>query len=205
MHNKKKYNIQETNSKFFYDVLIGKKAEKNYMESAWSRNFNIDNINWENIYNNQIWRIRDRKLSEFNYKILCNILCTRSVISKWNKNVNENCRYCNQRHTVRHLLYECSRVHNLWILIGSILRLDITYRHIVLGNIVTNDFLKNRNLLISYVAYAIYKFWILSENNKLDFNSASLINFVKHDIFRRSLYLQDESFNNICDKLVKNM
>ncbi len=127
------------------------------------------------------------------------------VFSLCYSKVNENCRYCNQRHTVRHLLYECSRVHNLWILIGSILKLNVTYRHIVLGNVVTNDFLKNRNLLISYVAYAIYKFWILSENNKLDFNSASLINFVKKDIFRRSLYLKDEEFNSICDKLVKNL
>ena len=40
-----------------------------------------------------------------------------------------------------------------------------------------------RNLLISYAKYAIYKFWILSENKKLGFNTASLVNFVKLDIF----------------------
>ncbi len=93
--------------------------------------------------------------------------------------MSENCTFCNVKQTIRHLIYDFPRVNNLWILIGSILKLDVQYKHLILGNIVTNEAIRCRNLLISYVKYAIYKFWILSENQKLDFNRASLLSFVK--------------------------
>ncbi len=70
---------------------------------------------------------------------------------------------------------------------------------------MTNEVIRCRNLLISYIKYASYKFWILSENQKLDFNSASLTSFVKRDLFRRTLYLKDKEFSNLCDKLIKEM
>ncbi len=169
------------------------------------RIFELDNIKWEGIYINQVWEITDKKLGEFNYKLLCNIVCTRSLISKWNKNINDKCAFCKERQTIRHLLFECPRVKNLWILIGSILKLDIKYKHLILGNIVTNDAIRCRNLLISYIKYSIYKFWILSENQKVDFNHASMISFIKKELFKRTLYLKDIEFSRICDKLIQNM
>ena len=75
--------------------------------------------------------------------------------------------FCNEIQNTKHLLYECPRVNNIWILIGSILQVNIRYKHIVIGNEPTSDFVKNRNLLFSYIAYAIYKHWVQSENNKI--------------------------------------
>ena len=36
--------------------------------------FNIQEINWENVYKYQVWDIKDKKLGEFNYKLICNII-----------------------------------------------------------------------------------------------------------------------------------
>ncbi len=103
------------------------------------------------------------------------------------------------------MLYDCPRVFNLWTLIGSILKVNITFKHIVVGNIEDNDFIKNRNVLISYIAYAIYKFWVMSENGKTNFKRDCLVSFVKADLFRRTLYLKNKTFSDICDSVITLM
>ncbi len=201
------FSVKLQKSTFYYNILIEKKFQKNYMEHAWQRDFEIPEINWENVYYNQVWDIKDRKLGEFNYKLLCNVICTKSNISKWNRNINDKCTFCNLKQTVKHLLFDCPRVKNLWVNIGTIINLNIRYKHIILGNIVTkkNEFVKNRNLFISFVAYSIYKFWVMAENGKISFNNDNLLVFVKKDLFRRTLYNKEDFFIQLCDKVCQNM
>ena len=118
--------------------------------------------------------------------------------------MDKKCPICGQIQTVKHLIFECNRVQNLWILIGSILRVNIRYKHIIVGNKAENDYIKNRNLLISYTAYSIYKFWLMSENKKANFHDC-LQNFVKKDLFNRSIMLNDTNFNHICDKVITEL
>ena len=129
------------------------------------------------------------------------MICTRSLIAKGNPNINSLCRHCGQRQTIKHLVYECDRVQTIWNLIGSILHLDIRYKHIIIGNKVDNEFIKARNLRISYVSYSIHKFWIMSENRKIDFLQANLLHFIKKDLFKRIYYAKDEEFTKIYDKV----
>ncbi len=198
------YCTKTQKSRFYYNILISKKNVRNYMEKTWERTFDMD-IEWQKVYQNQVYNVQERKLGEFNYKLICNIINTRTNISKWNKNVNANCQFCNNRQTVKHLLFECPRVENLWKLIGNILQVNIRYKHLVIGNVVENDFILNRNLVLSYIAYGVYKFWILAENNKLRFDNDSLADFIKKDLFKRSLYIKNNLFLNIIDKIIRNM
>ncbi len=199
------FNTTLQKSTFYYEILIKKKFQKNYMEDIWKETFDIHEIDWEKLYKNQVWDLQDKKLGEFNYKLLCNIIATRSKIVKWNKNINENCTYCNVKQTVKHLLYECTRVNNLWAVIGGILKLDIKYKHLILGNRVDNDTIKYRNMLISYIKYSLYKFWVLSENKKVDFKNDCLIKFIKKDLFYRTTYIRDHKFVNMCDTIINNL
>ncbi len=121
------------------------------MHKKLEREFNIDHSMWAQIYKDNIWNIKERKIAEFKYKLLNNILCTRSVISKWNPNINNLCPICKQTHTVRHLLFECQVIRNIWAVIGNILKVDITYKHIIIGNIVHNDMIKSRNDIITHI------------------------------------------------------
>ncbi len=68
-----------------------------------------------------------------------------------------------------------------------------------------NEITKYRNLLISYITYGVYKFWIMAENNKINFNTDSLHNFIKKDLFGRSVYLKDSNFNVLVNKVINNM
>ncbi len=96
---------------------------------------------------------------------------------------------------------------NLWVNISTIINLNIRYKHIILGNIFTeeNELVKSRNLLISYVAYSIYKFWVMSENEKINFTNDNLVVFVKKDLFRRTLYNKAKFFIQLCDNVCQNL
>ncbi len=203
-YNNRIYSIIGEKSNLFYRILIDKKFERNYMEDVWQREFNIDYHMWPAIYKNQIW-ITDRKVGEFKYKILCNILSNKALISKWNKDITENCDFCGQKQTTKHMLYECPRVFNIWELISTLLKVKITYKHIVIGNIEDNSYIYNRNLLITYISYSIYKFWVLSQNNLANFKNDCLLSFIKKDLFTRTIYNQDDNFKKQCDSLIKEM
>ncbi len=204
LHNKAFHNVKDKKSKFYYDILVGKKVVRNYMEDKWENEFHIEKSQWSQIYTENIWKIKERKIAEFRYKLITNILCTRSIISKWNNNVTKYCTFCRGIHSVRHLLYECPRVYNLWIFIGTILKVNITYKHIIIGNIGNSETIENRNLVILYITYAIYKFWVLAENKKADYKH-SITQFVKNDLFKRTLYNKDKLFTMMCDSILKNM
>ncbi len=200
----KYYNIVEQKSNFYYPIFVKLKAVPNYMEKTWEREFQYQ-IKWKSVYNDKVWNITERKIGEFNYKLLCNIICTRSKLSKWKKDITNECQYCGIEHTVKHLLFECPRVQNFWKLIGSILNVDIKYKHIVIGNIVTNDFIASRNLLFSYLSYGVYKFWILAENGKVRFHVDSLRAFIRKEIFKRSLYVKDKYFKQMVDDILEQL
>ncbi len=172
------------------------------MEDTWQEQFGIQQTCWPQIYKQKIWKINDKKLAEFNYKILCNILSNRALVSHWNKDIDENCPYCGIKQSTKHLLYDCIRIKTVWALIGNIIKLDVQYKHIVIGNTEENDYISCRNLLISYVAYAVYKFWIMAENKKLNFNTTNIIKFVKKDLFNRTLYNTEKYFTNLCDLVI---
>ena len=87
----------------------------------------------------------DRKLAEFNYKIINNILINKADLSKWISETSAKCSFCNQKEHIIHLLYDCSFNHHIWQIIGNCLKLSITYKHIVLGY---SPKLKNVNINI---------------------------------------------------------
>ncbi len=205
LHNNKLFTLKNQKSRFFYEILIDKKCVRNYMENVWEREFNLENYNWEEIYKRNVWNLSDKKLSEFKYKILNNILSNRSMISKWNKNINNKCPICGINQTMKHLLFDCHRIQTVWNLISSILKVTIRYKHIVIGNREEVNFIKARNLLIFYISYSIYKFWVQSENNIVNFIEANIIEFIKRDIFSRTIYVKDKMFIQLCDKLITKM
>ena len=46
----------------------------------------------------------DRKLAEFNYKIINNILLNKAYLSKWTRETNAKSSFCNQKEDTIHLL-----------------------------------------------------------------------------------------------------
>ncbi len=89
------------------------------MENTWERVLDLEDISWDKIYRQKIWDLTDKKLAEFNYKVLCNILYTRAKLSKFKNNITEECPYCNEPQNTRHLILECQRVSHIWAIVGG--------------------------------------------------------------------------------------
>ncbi len=141
-------------------------------------------------------------MAEFNYKILYNILSNRNLIAKWKKDISNKCPFCGCIQNIKHLLCDWPRILKFLVLISSILKVDITYKHTVIGNIESNEYLEYRKLIINYISYSIYKYWIQSENKKINFNTENILRFIKKSLFSRTLYVSDKLFTKICDKVI---
>ena len=95
-------------SKFsFYELLPKDVQTRSHMECRWSKMFNFENTTliWKRIYKQQIETVYDRKLAEFNYKLLHNIVPSGYLISKWDKSVSIKCAVCNAIETTYHIYY----------------------------------------------------------------------------------------------------
>ncbi len=196
--------LKTQKSSTYYSILVDQKFTRNYMENTWERIFEIE-IEWHTVYKTKIWDLTDKKLAEFNYKVISNILYTRAKLSKFKNNITEECPHCNEPQNTRHLIFDCQRVSNLWAIVGGILKLDIQYKHLIIGDMGKGEYLKNRNLVINYIMYAIYKFWIMAENKKLDFKNHCLLEFIKKDLLYRNMYICDDKFHAISDKIIVNL
>ena len=86
------YNITYYNASTFYAILRDKKYEKPYTEKMWERilNLQFNRSDWSKIY----LSVKYKKLSEFRFKIIHNILPCGKYVSTWNKNISPNCIVC---------------------------------------------------------------------------------------------------------------
>ena len=89
--------------------------------------------NWKNIYSCKIKDFKDKHIAEFSYKLFNNILCNNAYVSKWKKDIKNECTHCKQIETIKHLIYECDNVKNIWNIVSSYLSFEVKWKHIVVG------------------------------------------------------------------------
>ena len=84
---------------------------------------------------------------------------------------------------MKHLIYDCILVQNLWRKLGQLLKFDINWRHIAVGfHFESNDKILFFNEIISFTAFFIYKFKMKSRFENTIENENLLLKFVKKRI-----------------------
>ena len=134
------------------------------------------------VYLRKVKQIPCKRIAEFNFKLLQNLLITGYILSKWNKNISPVCVFCNEIDTPEHQLFICNRVEGIWKDIGSALKMKLSYKHIILGLDQENVHFVNsaRNTIISIVAYAIYCTWVKCEDSKQSYRFIKLKQSIKN-------------------------
>ena len=91
--------------------------------------------------------------------MLNNLLCNNLYLSKWKQDVTKFCDTCeNEVENSEHLIFTCNNVKNIWYTLGISLKIDIKWKHIVVGFFHENNIkVKTLNNLISFTAMKIYK------------------------------------------------
>ena len=150
--------LYDCKTNFFYKIFTEKKFCRPVMENYWQREFKfqITCTMWENIYIRNCINIFDIKLCEFKYKLLHNLLCCNDKLFKWKKKPSNKCNSCSLPETTKHMFYECTQVVDLWKKVGYILKIDIQWKHLVLGFNDNNFYGTFRNFIFAMLMYSIY-------------------------------------------------
>ena len=105
----------------------------------------------------------DKRLSEFNYKLLNNILCCNLFLEKCKIRLNAKCDHFDEdtcSEDIMHLIYGCHNVNRVWKILGKILNFS------VLGNILLYVFMKNQTHRLFFLIQSLHIYLIKSINSK---------------------------------------
>ena len=152
--------VSDISSKMMYTIFVKRKFHKPLYQSFYSRNLNIEKSSWTNVYKNKIEDMYERKVAEFNFQLLNNILCNKLFLKKIKKTESEMCDLCKiDIEDNEHLIYCCENVKHIWKTTSKIVKFDINWKHICIGFYAEhNSKIVTLNNLISTVATIIYKY-----------------------------------------------
>ena len=174
--------VSNVRSDVFYKIMIKDEITKPNAELYWNNRFSLNVISWQNIYNKRVKKLQDRKIAEFNFKLLHRIVPCGLSLSKWNHNISERCCYCNEVESIEHMLFNCTRVQRIWNIVNTMLSLKMNVKYIVIGFPYSEY--SEKEYCISVVAYFIYKTWLLySLKRQGNFPTCDLKLRVKNELF----------------------
>ena len=191
--------------KVFYQALVSKESIKNKNECFWKRTFNINIIDWKQVYKQKIKHVPYVKLAEFNYKILNDILPCGKIVYHWNRNISKYCGKCNVIQDSKHMLFDCKLFKPIWDKIRTILKLNISWKHIVIGFDLydsSSNVNRARNFVLTNIAFIIFSLY-----SKYAEDMAQLNNINLQTAFKAKLasYLQTYKNTKIISKITCNM
>jgi hypothetical protein len=192
--NKKRYCVLNQRCKFFYKILVKNKSTRPYVEKTWEKELcmNFTSFDWSKVYMNRVHNIPINKISEFMYKLIQKLTVCRQILRKWNKTDTDQCPVCNDIETVKHIYFECPRVNEMWRKLGSVVKIDITWKKIVFGYIEDIMPHKIRNLLFSVILYGLFKNWMSSFDDQTKYVCANILNVIKAELKTRTFWFKDK-------------
>ena len=182
-------------SKFFYSTLSIHSIVRPPIEEKWEEMLNsTEQIDWKVIWSFNLQAMKENKISEFNFKLLHNLLPNRYNLFKWKLCNNPLCLYDDQLHDNLHLFVKCKHTRLFWLKFGDIIRklynVNFSFDKFVLieGYNLKNKIFKSLNFLgvkIIYAKYAVYLTFMQAENRKLMFHEVSILCIFKRLIHNR--------------------
>ena len=123
-------------------------------------NYCLDNdLTQELIFSRRVNLEREKKLQEFNFKVLNNILPCGTNLKKWRIVDCNSCDVCNMEQTMIHLLFDCKYVNHVWNHVSTALGWNVEQHNIICGS--TSENFQLDNIIITIISFLLYKEWLL--------------------------------------------
>ena len=182
--------IEETTCKVFILVLSLRSKPPPTCEKRLL-NFGYQKDDLRKLYLLPFEVTKEVKLSMFQYKIIHNILCTKSLLFKMKKEDSPRCPFCPADHTIIHLFTECAQATLFWKefldwasrMVNS--KLSLSIKEIMFGIINNHSkFCLALNHLVIIGKYFLYvkalngKFYIFNEFVSLARDKISLEKYI---------------------------
>ena len=126
-----------------YWTMVEKKNPRDGCKIIWEKELNrtITEEEWEKLLGNTKMITKSTKLRYFQYKILRRIVTTNVNRAKWDKQVQEQCYFCNEeKEVISHLFWECKitkkflHVVRRWIRYFIVKNFDWNYELLMFNN-----------------------------------------------------------------------
>lgn len=182
----KNISIENILNKQIYDNILQKKTMKPSAYIAWENEFpNIHKQEIEDLINKMInftfTNINDNRIKMFRWKLLNRILANNQLLHKWKIKEDPLCNVCGVTDTYDHFFTKCrsiitfkTNINHLFEKIGY--KKDmITLKNIVLGYKISYEKYDIINFLLTYIAYAIYKGYYVSEQRTINTNIETIL------------------------------
>ncbi len=199
-HGKKQkiYNFICTRSKYFYTCMVGLKCCKPIeKEVFWTNVLGNDDIDVNMMYTSKIINIKDKKIAEFNYKVLHTILPCNVNLVRWKKAENKKCMFCKEDEDIPHLLFNCVYAQTIWQTLRNDCNFNISLEDIIVGSHLNPTY----NFVVSVICYCIYKSWLLHSLGIVNRRIESSVNRLKGDLASKNNIYIFSKWNDISDIL----
>ena len=161
-------------SKFFYEKVIDHKiASPVRTVSYWKEYFDDDDIDFKAVFTNKL-NLKDKKLAEFNFKILHRYLPCNYNLYKWKKRQDDICSLCGVKEDIVHLLFNCVFARIIWDKINENSHFQICAEDVILGYRLS----KFDTFIVSTVAYFIFKNWLKYSYENIPRDPTSAIQYL---------------------------
>ncbi len=189
-------------SKQYYIAIMGEICDRPKSENKWltllhGTTMSDINLNFNDIYIRKVKSIKEKKLAEFNYKILHMILCCNANLNKWGIIDTDKCEVCEMKEDIVHLLFSCQHAQHIWTFVRRFLDIDFNEIDIVCGR--AGDF--TVNYLGTIIAYVIYKEWLICKDLHVRRTAFNRKMYFQHELTFRSTILNILGESNISDLL----
>ena len=119
------HSLQGITSKYIYSTLLKMRTEKSYATCNLERTYNMVENDTRTIFLRPRKSTIDRKLREFQYKMLYNLIYTNKHLYTFKHVVSNLCSFCNKHEeTYEHLFCTCEKVANIWKDCGDLFSLS---------------------------------------------------------------------------------
>ena len=157
------YEFINCKSKYFYKYIVADKLQRPMSEVYWQSIFELEDDDFRRVYVQKIANVKDKKVAEFNFKMLHNILPCNVNLVRWKKKENKSCNLCGEDENIVHLLFYCNFARCLWRQLSQVLNMSIEIQDIITGSGCSPEI----DFLISLFAYLIYKQWLCESLNDI--------------------------------------
>ena len=166
-------------------------------QKYWSGYFANVDIDFASVYKRKNYMYKDRKMAEFNFKLIHNILPCNMNLHKWKKKTYNTCTICNVIEDIPHMLYECAYAKTIWDKLNINRTVMITASEVILGS-GSSD---NDIMITTFISYFIYKTWLKNsfDNCPRDIKTAiMLLKCYLKRVYETYLHLK---CNSLCQEL----
>ena len=167
--------LENLSSKFLYKNLLAPRITEPICEHSWNGQLQLfSKSHWRIIWTNQtILLSQDRKLSDFNFKIIHRILPSGINLCRWRISNSDKCSSCNVPDTYEHMFLQCQRLGLFWDHVQTLLSTKLNIQVIIDFNVIVFGYkplsvapiIRFINMVTTIAKYCVFAAWANFNND----------------------------------------